>query len=522
MIRNPATPLLRAYQDASADAVEQALAVRRNPLIVIPTGGGKSYVIAETIKRLVSRPTRPTILVLSHVKELIKQNSQKLRLYAPEIAQGIYSAGLKQKRSGAQVVLGTVQTVVRSLNALGARSYLIIDEAHLCPREQDSQYGAVFEHFSLAPRIGYTATNMRLDSGSLTEGPDAWFDEVAYEIAVGQLIKERWLLPLSGVLTEQQALLDGVRSRAGDFIAERAEEEVMKLSLDEVVGEMVMLAQLRNHILVFAAGVKHAHAVHEKLVAMGIDAGLVLGDTDSDDRAESIDRFKAGKLRVLVSVGVLTTGFDAPLVDCIACLRPTKSQVLWTQMLGRGMRVWKKKENCLLLDFVGNLDRLGGAGCVLDVEDRRKPQEERERGKALFPKERKTEFESATHADPMGIAQAGVPFEAKVLRVRYFLIPSKQQPGKQIVCCDYALETEAQGLRCAARMFLCVEYEGYARQLAERWFRRRGMIPSQIPTDAPTALALAKVLPDPARARAYWDPKQRSYLIVNEAFAAPV
>lgn len=516
--------VLRPYQEESADSVEHALSIRQSPLVVIPTGGGKSLVLAEVIRRLVKRSRTSRILLLSHVKELIAQNSNTLRRYAPEIAQGIYSAGLNEKRAGAQVVMGTVQSVSRALKTIGPRSFLIIDEAHLCPREQASQYGKVFEHYRLAPRIGFTATNLRLDSGNLTDGDDAWFDEVSYEIPVGDLIKQGYLLPLSGVITEQQALLDRVKSRAGDFIAERAEEEVMKLSLDEVVEEMLELSQLRSHLLIFAAGVKHATAVHAQLEALGVKTSLILGDTASGERDEALRDFKAGKTKALVSVGVLTTGFDAPLVDCIVCMRPTKSKVLWTQMLGRGMRLAPKKKNCLLLDFVGNLDRLGGAGCVTEVE-RKEPSEET-RKKSTSPgggvERRATDFVSASHMDPMGISENSAPFEAIVKRVRYFLVPSKTQPGKSILVCDYSLQTDdAAALECSVRHFICNEYEGYPRQLAERWFRRRGLSPSQVPRDARTALGLAQVLPEPIKARAFWDPSRRSYVVINEAFGAP-
>jgi hypothetical protein len=120
----------------------------------------------------------------------------------------------------------------------------------------------------------------------------------------------------------------------------------------------------------------------------------------------------------------------------------------------------------------------------------------------------------------MGLSAAG-PFEAQVTRIRYFLIPSNSQPGARILCADYSLETD-EGLRCAAKSFIHVEHlSHWLREKAERWFRRRGLIPSEVPRDARTALALAKVLPEPSRARASWDSKLRTYLIVNEAFGPP-
>lgn len=507
----------RDYQHVSVEKLIQALDDRRNPIVKLPTGGGKSLVLALAIQRLYRRARSP-ILVLSHVKELLEQDSKILRRVDPEIPQTFYCSGLGEKRGGAPVVFGSVQTAWRSLGALGSRSYIFIDEAHLCPRDSDAMYSRCFDHFSLALRGGFTATDMRLDSGKLTEGDDAWFDSVAHDVPVEHLIKQGWLVPLSGILTEHQADLGGVETRAGDFVAEQAESAVMRtLKLDEAVRDAMRLASRRKHWLIFAAGVAHARAILNTLRASGVDAEIVLGDTPDGEREDIVDRFRGGSLRALVNVGVLTTGFDAPQTDCIISLRPTKSPVLWTQMMGRGMRLAFGKKDCLLLDFVGNLERLGGAGCVVEIKDERDPVKvARPTTKRKSAPRQEPIFGEASLADPM---KSGASFECAVERVRYFLAPSRRYPGKSMVIAQYDLEDQ-YGRAVQARSFVCVEYVGAARYLAIQWFMRRGVSDSaQVPRDARTALELARVSPAPVEVRAYWDARLRCYMIMEERFS---
>lgn len=508
---------LRAYQEQAVYLVDRALNAREHPLCVLPTAAGKSLVLASLIEKRGGR-----ILVLSHVKELLEQDSRILRRIAPDIPQGFFSAGLKEKRGSAQVVFASVQSAYRSLSNLGARSLILIDEAHLTPRDADAMYAKVFTHFSLALRAGFTATPMRLDSGSLVGGEDAWFTTTAIDVPVSELIKQRFLVPLAGVLTEHQADLSGVGSRGGDFVSEQAERAVDSLSINEVIGDIVRLAAKRAHWLIFAAGVKHAEHAVSALKQAGIDAALVIGDTPSAERDEIISRFREGNLRALVNVGVLTTGFDAPQTDCIVSLRPTKSPVLWQQVMGRGMRLSEGKQNCLLLDFVGNLERLGGAGCVVEtVDERADLTNEKPRTtapKRVAPKVDPT-YQSASLADPM---KSGRSFEASVKGVRFFIVPSKKFPGKRMLIASYSLEDE-NGTALEARSFVAVEFPGSARYHAVRWFARRGITDSQsMPQDAQTALALAKVLPVPAEVRAYWDSRMHCYLLMEERFAVEV
>ncbi len=508
---------LRPYQAQSVYLLNRAINAGAHPLCVLPTGAGKSLVLAELLKQRDER-----VLVLSHVAELLEQDAAALRNLAPELTQSFYSAKLKEKKLGTQVVFGSVQSVYRNLDDFHyPRRLVLIDEAHLCPRKSEAMYAQVFEHFSAATRVGFTATPMRLDSGSLVEGEGAWFDTVAHQVEAAELIEQGYLLPLTGIITEQQADLDGVAKRGGEFVAEEAQEAVMRtLSLSDAVAQACQLARKRKSWLVFAAGIKHANEIINELRAQRINAEMILGETESEQRSERIERFRNGEIRALVNVGVLTTGFDAPALDCIISMRPTMSQVLWQQILGRGMRLAVGKENCLLLDFVGNLERLGGAGVVIETRDMRLPEAQEaaklKRTNAKRTARKAPTFFDASHRDPM---LSGETFEARVHKISYFVVPSRKQPGKRLMVAAYHLEDQF-GRALSARQFVCVEYAGGARFHAVRWYAGRGVPAERVPFDAPAALVLARVSPQPDEVLARFDARMRSVVVERERFAA--
>lgn len=510
---------LRDYQSESVERLVAALAANEHPLCVLPTGSGKSLVLAGVLQRL-----NADALVLTHVAELLEQNSKALRRIAPDMEQSFYVAKLREKNPNARVVFGSVQSVVRALPLFRKpRRYLFIDEAHLCPRKGSAMYAQVFAHFMGAQRIGLTATPKRLDgSGSLVDGDDAWFSTIAHDIDVRLLIKRGFLLPLTGVIAELQADLAGVGSRGGEYIAEQAAAAVQaSLPLPAAVAKACRYARKRKSWLVFAASIEHAHEIATELSVQGISNAVVTSKTDDDARAEAIAQFRSGEVRALVNVGVLTTGFDAPATDCIISMRPTQSDVLWQQILGRGMRLSEEKKNCLLLDFVGNLERLGGVGAVSETYDMRTPEAvtaariatEANRRK-VKPRDRPELFDPSSE-DPM---RNGSVFEAEVQHIDGFVVPSRRFPGTHLLILTYELE-DGQGRAFKAKEFLCVEYKGGALHLARRWFARRGLTGSQVPTNAHQALALVRVLEEPTEVMVRYDPKLGCYKVDAERFA---
>lgn len=351
---------LRDYQQA---AVNACLAYEgMAPLIVCPTGSGKSHIIAELIKEL-CKGKDSKALIVSHRKEILEQNASKLLAAWPECPLGIYSASLKSKEFG-QVTIAQVQSLARKLEVLPHQKVIIIDEAHLVPRDGEGNYRRLIASArEINPElrvIGLTATPYRLNSGYLHKGEDALFDGVAYDIEIKPLIDGGYLAPLTAKRSHIQADLDDCRTVAGEYnLGDMANafdnDELVELAVKEIC----KYGKDRKSWLIFASSVAHAEHIESELQANGISSAIVTGDTMPMIRDKNLNEFKAGKIQALVNCDVLTTGFDAPNVDLIALLRATKSTSLYVQILGRGMRPSPGKSNCLVLDFGENLLRHG-------------------------------------------------------------------------------------------------------------------------------------------------------------------
>ncbi|WP_435630958.1 DEAD/DEAH box helicase [Carnimonas bestiolae] len=366
-------PKLRPYQQ---QAVERVIVYFRHSdepaVVVLPTGSGKSLVIAE-----LARLARGRVLVLAHVRELVEQNHAKYEAYGLEA--DIFSAGLKRKQSSRQVVFASVQSVVNSLSSFadGSFTLLVIDECHRVdvaaastPRKKrgTSSYQKVIDTLRTAnPRLkvlGLTATPFRLGKGfiyhrhyhGMVRGDEqAFFRECVYEMPL------RWMVR-NGYLSEPKridAAIAGydfshlVADRNGMFSEQQLAERTQgNRATPAIVGEIIERAQQRVGVMIFAATVQHAEEVTALLPAQ--QAALITGNTESAERQRLIEAFKAQQLKYLVNVAVLTTGFDAPHVDMIAILRPTESVGLYQQIVGRGLRLAPNKQECVILDYAGN------------------------------------------------------------------------------------------------------------------------------------------------------------------------
>jgi DNA repair protein RadD len=338
-----------------------------NPLVCMPTGTGKSGVIAWFIQRVLGHWPDQRIIVLTHVKELIQNNADTLKRIWPYAPVGIYSSGLKQKNTGASVIFGGVQSVVSNVAAFGHRDLLLIDEAHLLGPSAESSYGKVIEGLkAINPHlkvIGLTATPYRTGTGPLTEA--GLFTDVCYDItgfrAFLKLIDEGYLVEPVSKRTVAKIDLSNVGISNGDYNIGQLEDAMDTQDLNyQVCKEMIQYGADRHSWLVFASGVKHAEHIAQLLRSFGISTVAVYSKM-GDGRDKAISDFKSGRLRCIVNNNVLTTGFDHPATDFIGMLRPTMSTGLWVQMLGRGTRPSAEtgKTNCLVLDFAGNTLRLG-------------------------------------------------------------------------------------------------------------------------------------------------------------------
>jgi len=357
--------ILRPYQQEARDAVYKHLRERdTNPCVVIPTAGGKTPVMAAICRDAVKR-WKGRVLILAHVKELLEQAVQKLHLMAPDMWMqiGVYSAGLKSRDTDHPIIVAGIQSVYRRACELGPFNLIMIDEAHMLPPDGEGMYRTFLSDAKVvnarARLIGLTTTPYRMSTGMIC-GPDNLLNEICYEVGVKELIVQGFLCKLRSKAGTHKVDTSGLHIRGGEFVSDEVQHLVNDDQLvQSACREIVEYTQDRHSVLIFASGVQHAEHVQATLRALGHECGFVSGETLDFDRAETLKAFREGKLKYLVNVNVLTTGFDAPNIDCVALLRPTNSPGLYYQMLGRGFRLHESKTDCLVLDFGGNIMRHG-------------------------------------------------------------------------------------------------------------------------------------------------------------------
>lgn len=494
---------LRTYQaDAITSLYNYFGESTGNPLVVMPTGTGKSVVIAGFVREAVESYPETRILMLTHVKELIAQNFQALIRMWPGAPAGIYSAGLSRRDIGAQILFAGIQSIHKHAARVQRCDIVIIDEAHLLGRTDTGMYRAFLNELNnvnagLLKIVGFTATPYRLDSGMLHEGKDRLFTDIAYEVPVLRMIQEGYLSPVIPKQTTTQLDVSGVGTRGGEFIAGQLEAAVDREDVTRAaVGEIVKHGEGRGSWLVFCSGVSHARHVRDAIREHGISAETVTGDTPAGERDGILAAYKAGRLRCVTNANVLTTGFDAPGTDLVALLRPTKSVGLYVQMVGRGTRLAPGKDDCLVLDFAGNTMRHG----PIDTVDGRKKEKGEEPGEA--PIKVCPECETINHAAVRHCIECDYEFpppEVKVapqastnallsiqqkpewVDVTGIAYRSHSKPGKPTslrVTYDCGLVQHSE--------WVCFEHTGYARQKAEGWWRKR--------TDAPIPATVAEAL----------------------------
>ncbi len=474
---------------------------------MIPTAGGKSIVLAAFIQVVLQQWPDQRILVVTHVRELIAQNHAEMMGLWPDAPAGIYSAGLGRREIRARVLFAGIQSIHRRAYDVQQCDLVLIDEAHLIPRSSDTMYrrflGTLARINPGLKVIGFTATPYRLDSGLLHEGEGSLFTDIAYEVSIRDLIDDGYLSPLISKKTELMLNVAEVGGRGGEFIAGQLQAAVDRETITHAaIGEILAYGKGRRSWLVFCSGVEHAIHVAAALRQRGVSCATIFGDTPSAERNRIIAAFKRGEIRALASMGVLTTGFNVPGVDLIAMLRPTKSVGLYVQMAGRGTRLAPGKENCLVLDFAGNVARHGPIDAVkparpsqgegppptkvcpdCDIILAAAVRRCSNCGHQFPPPEIKVE---AT-ASPLAILSAMRPQWVEVSKVTY---RQHDKPGKPpSMRVDYS---------CGAIVhseWICFEHVGYARQKAVAWWQRRSAAPA--PATVAEALAAAASLATP-------------------------
>jgi DNA repair protein RadD len=502
---------LRPYQQESINSIYRYFEKQTgNPLIVIPTAGGKSLVMAKFIEGVLKAHPDQHILIVTHVRELIQQNFDELKGIWPDAPAGIYSAGLKQRNLEAKILFAGIQSIYKKVSEMRAYDLVLIDEAHLIPRASNTRYCSFLKELKqrnpLIKVIGLTATPYRLDSGLLHEGDGAIFSDIAHEAGISELIDAGYLVRLISKRTKTQLDVTGVGTRGGEFIAGELEAAVDRQHITEpAVDEIVTLGVSRKSWIVFCVGVGHAYHVRDAIRAKGITCETIVGATPSEERKRLISNFKAGKIRCLTNANVLTTGFNAPQVDLIAMLRPTKSTGLYVQIVGRGCRLAPGKTDCLVLDFAGNIARHGPIDAVDPKKERKKDGEKGAPTKVcpncdsilhaaqsecpdcgyIFQSTGPTLFPTASTLD---ILRPREPQWVDVTEVRYSRHNKAGSPPSLRVDYFAGLVHHSE--------WICIEHGGYARTKAEKWWRKRGWgLP--LPAKVDDALRFAKQLRQP-------------------------
>ena len=516
----------RPYQSEAVEAVYEHLRTKdNNPCVVLPTGTGKSLVLAQIAKDAVEK-WNGRVLILAHVKELLEQNADKIRKLCPELKIGIYSAGLRSRDTTEQVIVAGIQSVYNKACELDAFDLVIVDEAHLISSEGDGMYRTFLADMKVInPHvrvIGLTATPFRLKGGLICK-PENILNEICYEAGLKEMIQQGYLSPLISRAGRTEANLANLHIRGGEFISD---EVAAAMDNDALVTsacrEIVELTRDRKSVLIFTASVDHCKHVAEKIQAFsGKECAIVTGDTSPAERAEIIARFKGEfipadlfgtpkpPLKFLANVNVLTTGFDAPNTDCVVMLRPTNSPGLLIQCAGRGTRLSPEtgKSSCLFLDYGGNILRHGpldmikvkepGSGKGGDAPAKKCPQclalihagytACPECGYVFPPKESNDKMTQT--ASSAGVISGQVDYtDYEVLDV-YYCVHEKRgadPDAPKTMRVDYQV-----GFNEFKSEWVCPEHTGYARGKFEKWWHERAALGCPMPRSAREAVSLA-------------------------------
>lgn len=373
---------LRPYQQEAVDAVVAHITKRLSPcLLELATGAGKSLIVAELAAFMAKAAPQKRVLCIAPSKELVEQNAAKYQAYGHQTSIYCASAGSKCLRH--QVIFASPQTALKSIDKIAHMgvSAIIVDEAHgitptmleLISRVQKYEINGVAINDKLRV-IGMTATPYRMGTGYIyaadyAQDPPIHYDEekainpyysrLLYRVTAGELVAQKFLSNvLIGEDSEHYDTAGLELDRMGKFTAKSVTATFEKSTKTEsIIRKIVSLSVGRMGVMIFAATISHAEEILGYLPAD--QAAVVTGTTSKKERADIVEAFKARKLRYLVNVAVLTTGFDAPHVDVVAILRATESAGLLQQIIGRGLRLHPDKENCLILDYAENIKRHG-------------------------------------------------------------------------------------------------------------------------------------------------------------------
>lgn len=375
----------RWYQDEACAAVLNALTQAENthPIAAIVTGGGKSLIAAMLAERIIQRWPIRRVLILAPSMELVGQNTEEARSYlAPALASriGVFCAGLNMKQRTEQITFATPQSFVNQARHFAAFDVVIVDEAHgfdLTTKTAHKIVEVLREKNPGVRFVALTGTDFRMQGLRIVPlSQCGLFNCKVYDLTSGRkfnrLIREGYIARIiAPSIRFPQIDVEGVKTKGGDYDEEELAKRAMLLT-QQCVDVALDCAQDRKHFMWFAVNIQHARMIHNALAERDESVVTIHGELEKGERVDGIDAYLKKEHRHIVSVAMLTTGFNAKFVDCIVCLRPTRSLVLWRQIVGRGFRPYDSKENCLCLDAGGNFARHGALNEDMDNGDSRR------------------------------------------------------------------------------------------------------------------------------------------------------
>lgn len=485
----------RPYQEEALEALDQHIMEKEtHPCVVIPTGGGKSILMAWAIQQWVESYPAFRVCILAHRKELVFQNSAEMEgvinFFDHKYDIGVYSAGLRRRDIDSAILFASIDSIYNKWGEFPPFDCIIVDEAHRIPIRGEGKYRSFIEGCTrLNPNlkvVGFTATPFRMGVGNICH-KDHILNEICYEANVAQLIRDGYLCPLRSKVGEYQPDLSDVkRNSGGDYICSSLAKAVEIPELvDKAVADMVGHIQRENRksVIVFCVDIQHCKEVSAAFFRHGIEAVPVTGKTSAQERDRVVEAFKEGKIRVIVNCNVYTEGFNAKRVDCIALLRPTLSKSLFVQMVGRGFRLHPEKDNCLVLDYAhciqehGPIDEISAGAvrmatcgdCGDTFSHARRicpnckweiPKQEVERVEAE-ERERARHAEEASRLSILGKEPVDFPID----EVKFFRHKKTGKPD--------SVRVEYRSGTVVLREWVCLEHGGYAEQKARKWWAQR-------------------------------------------------
>jgi DNA repair protein RadD len=430
------------------------------------------------------------VCILAHRKELVQQNSEELHAIWPAGDIGVYSAGLKRRDVDCSVTYASIDSIYNKWGEFPPFDVIIVDEAHRIPVKGEGKYRKFIASCKTQNEnlrvVGLTATPFRMGSGPICH-KDHILHEVCYEADIAELISQGYLCNLRSKIGDVQPDVTSLQKNSGgDYTLKSLAgavdtPKIVQAAVRSVMG--IINAEKRRSIMFFCVDVQHCVDVSMELRKYGLNAPCVTGKTPSKERDSIATQFKQGRIRAICNMNVYTEGFNAKSVDCIVLLRPTLSPGLFMQMVGRGLRLHPKKQDCLILDYAHCIDNHGPVDCLDGGETKleecaecgdvfsravRKcphcgweiPKQEIERMEAEERVKRMHEEEAAQRA-----ILGSQPEELKVDDVT---IHRHRKPGK-----PDSLRIQYRCGISQIREWVCLDHGGYAENHARGWWALR-------------------------------------------------